>query len=991
MILNELYKLNELSPDTLASYKKAAGADATAADAAGDYARGNKRFKGIVKATKKQFANDTKGVAEDDDAMAAFLSRGGEIQQLKPQRGPKRSGVSFASKHIGSASGRGNTKGKVSGLGANTGKSGKPVVTAEQAVAEGSDPASAKFGKYIKKYFDQIYEYGDDGLNYLDNNAPFWASLFDKHDGDIDYIIAMEPADVLKQAAVELKDVAGDLKYELDEQGITEGHNNSRTIIAEALITERLWNTAGRKLMEAQLTADQITQIFQQIQQDATAAGGNRTLIGKGKDAADAVSSAWTNLKDKIYNSKPMSNFASAYDTAAEKLKQATGGDAGAMKYVQKYRDFATKHPMLQSAIYAALIAASGISGVGLAGAAALGLFKLVDQALQGKDIRSAMWSGVKTGAQAFAAGQIGQALKGQPAGGGGGEITGEYPDGTPKFAGDDYYTASKHGDFSNVPDTPIDGSTRIISDVGPLKSMASDPNLSPVAQKLAADLAAGKNVSGAGEYLRKAMAAAAQRSSIMGDMPDGSANAGMRTFMSLQNLQRAIDDAGLMSTLKESVTLSESQIFFVIGKIVERHRKLDEGLMDTIKGAAGKAVGSVVNYAKTKGTNLTTKITADKLLQAWKKAGSPMDSATVAKVIQDAGVPAASVQQAYSTMKIPFDAAPAAPAPASGPGDPTPLLSPAQLAAKRDPAAAPAATPAAPAAPAAAAGKFPGEDPQGAGYVGRREVARRQAARAAAPAPAKTPDYSRQSTGYSGGTYTIKQPAAPAAPAAKPGIPSTGTSNSVFGRTSTSSTGGISQPTATGIRHTAKANNPNQPAVAEAKRMGEYGRVLTALGLYYPDKFSMEELNTPGWHKVIANKAEVPVEYAGQVINDFTRSNQDDDEDDEQGLNEFAMGGGGDDDGNNGFSDDTLRQLAAQWYNGDEDPKVERTLMAAGWEIGQDEGYDDEPGVFVVQAGDVNGRSYMSWPATELEVLSESIGDELQSILKSAGLVCNR
>jgi hypothetical protein len=93
-------------------------------------------------------------------------------------------------------------------------------VQGERSVAEGADPESAKFGKYIKKYFGQIYEYGDDGLNYLDNNAPFWASLFDKHDGDIDYIIDMEPADVLKQAALELKDVAGDLKYELDEQGV---------------------------------------------------------------------------------------------------------------------------------------------------------------------------------------------------------------------------------------------------------------------------------------------------------------------------------------------------------------------------------------------------------------------------------------------------------------------------------------------------------------------------------------------------------------------------------------------------------------------------------------------------------------------------------------------------------------------------------------------------------------------------------------------------
>jgi hypothetical protein len=75
-------------------------------------------------------------VTEDEDAMAAFVARGGQIQQLKPQRGPKRSGVSLASKHIGSGSGRGTTKGKVSGLGANTGKSGKPVVTAEQGVSE---------------------------------------------------------------------------------------------------------------------------------------------------------------------------------------------------------------------------------------------------------------------------------------------------------------------------------------------------------------------------------------------------------------------------------------------------------------------------------------------------------------------------------------------------------------------------------------------------------------------------------------------------------------------------------------------------------------------------------------------------------------------------------------------------------------------------------------------------------------------------------------
>jgi hypothetical protein len=99
------------------------------------------------------------------------------------------------------------------------------------------------------------------------------------------------------------------------------------------------------------------------------------------------------------------------------------------------------------------------------------------------------------------------------------------------------------------------------------------------------------------------------------------------------------------------------------------------------------------------------------------------------------------------------------------------------------------------------------------------------------------------------------------------------------------------------------------------------------------------------------------------------------------EGLNEFAPPGG--DDGDDGFSEETLKRMAAQWYNGDEDPKVERTLMAAGWEIGQDEGYDDEPGVFVVQAGDINGNSYISWPAHELK---QGMEESLNKDQKNAG-----
>ena len=61
-------RLREFGNEKLSQYKTAAAADAKKADAAGDFARGHKRFKGINAATKKQFANDAKiaqGVAEE--------------------------------------------------------------------------------------------------------------------------------------------------------------------------------------------------------------------------------------------------------------------------------------------------------------------------------------------------------------------------------------------------------------------------------------------------------------------------------------------------------------------------------------------------------------------------------------------------------------------------------------------------------------------------------------------------------------------------------------------------------------------------------------------------------------------------------------------------------------------------------------------------------------------------------------------------------------
>ena len=58
----------------------------------------------------------------------------------------------------------------------------------------------------------------------------------------------------------------------------------------------KLWESAGYAISEAQLTADQIQQLFQDVEKNSTDAGSNRTAIGQGKDVAVAVKKAYDDL-----------------------------------------------------------------------------------------------------------------------------------------------------------------------------------------------------------------------------------------------------------------------------------------------------------------------------------------------------------------------------------------------------------------------------------------------------------------------------------------------------------------------------------------------------------------------------------------------------------------------------------------------------------------------------------------------------------------------
>jgi len=138
---------------------------------------------------------------------------------------------------------------------------------------------------------------------------------------------------------------------------------------------------------------------------------------------------------------------------------------------------------------------------------------------------------------------------------------------------------------------------------------------------------------------------------------------------------RKGVDDSRIPTGKK----LSEGQVYLVFNRIVTRNDYL---LVE------GRLVEGPMDWLKTKAKNLTTKVTADKLNSAWKKAGSPTDSEQLKKFLTDQGVATEVVDKVYTTLKLPAagtDPAAAAADPAAAPGaDPA--------AAGADPAAAAAA-----------------------------------------------------------------------------------------------------------------------------------------------------------------------------------------------------------------------------------------------------------------------------------------------------------
>ena len=184
-----------------------------------------------------------------------------------------------------------------------------------------------------------------------------------------------------------------ELYFGKNSKPISEGNRNNQLRLMEET-TFRNGYAFARLLVEKNLTKDQVLQLFKDVEQGATDAGGNRTGLGKAKDATtQAIGSVQKMLAGARQWVKERPTY-QAVDTEYNRAMTALGkvggesGEANAVtKAIYKYRDIAKKYPRATGLAKWAIISAAGLATGGLGGAGVMAGLAAIDSALKDNEI----------------------------------------------------------------------------------------------------------------------------------------------------------------------------------------------------------------------------------------------------------------------------------------------------------------------------------------------------------------------------------------------------------------------------------------------------------------------------------------------------------------------------------------------------------------------------------------------------------------------------
>jgi hypothetical protein len=411
-----------------------------------------------------------------------------------------------------------------------------------------------------------------------------------------------------------------------------DGLTNDQRLVVEGIYHEL------SPLLEVALSADQIKNIFQSVEKNATAAGGNRTGLGQGVDTVRQVDTALNKLGKWLQDTAPVKSF----DTKFAQLKSKVGKKFPELdKKLTGMGTWAKANPGKTAAIIGVLTTLAALAGGPVGGAIAGQILKGSTELLKGEKLSTAVGKGLKAAAYGFIAGKSIEAI-------------GDMMKGGLDFVADKIFPGLTQSSWIhnnemiwNVKLATQDADKlQTLTDAASKAMMADDPNFVNLLNKASKFVSDTVNQPG---YYDNIVADAATAEKFL--------NAGNAAAKAMSGIGAAAQGAVTAKTgeKKESYyvqarPLSEGQVYMLFNRI----EQLNEGPMwDKVKSGAKKVAAAAGQKISTVGTNLTTKITADKLNSAWTKAGSPTDSAALAKFLKSQGVDDAVISQTFKAMKL--------------------------------------------------------------------------------------------------------------------------------------------------------------------------------------------------------------------------------------------------------------------------------------------------------------------------------------------------
>ena len=432
-------------------------------------------------------------------------------------------------------------------------------------------------------------------------------------------------------------------------------NNNHRQILRESCdgltfeqrrIVEGIYNEFV-PLIEATLTADQIKQVFGELEKQAVAGGTNRSVIGAGVDVAKKANEVINNVGKWLQNTTPVKMM----DQKFEKLKNDINTkfpDSKLLDGISNLGIWMKENPGKSAAVIGVLTALASLAGGPVGGAIAGQVLRGAAELIKGEKLSTAIGKGIKTAALGYLSGKAFEVL--------GKFVGGMRADSLPiPGAGDSGLAKVTYGATRTLTAPGISSSEMVQGfnvTVFPADQEAITQAMQAIRdgqaggfdtlRTIAREIQSADYKSAMKDILAGARQVQLENDGLM-NWIDGMAKAG-------QAMSQGAVAASTGTEKKESYyvqtrPLSEGQVYMIIDRVLT-----EAGFMDKLKAGAG----AVAKGAAWIGKQATEKVTSAKLLAAWKMEGSPTDSEEFKQFLLNyGGIEAPVVDKVFTDLKI--------------------------------------------------------------------------------------------------------------------------------------------------------------------------------------------------------------------------------------------------------------------------------------------------------------------------------------------------